>query len=184
MDPLEATGQMSHAVGLLTVVGAECSGKSTLCSALGRALDAPVVPEYLRLWCERERRTPRRDEQRHIIAGQLALTRAAIARARADGLRWVISDGAPILTAAYSIEYFRDHTLIAKGLRHARASARIIVADPTIPWVPDERLRDGPSHRESVHRTLLQLLQREALDWQLVSGPPTQRLRDCLALVR
>ena len=119
---------------LALVLGAECSGKTTLCETLADHLAAPLAPEYLRMWCEREGRTPDRHEQRQVIAGQLSLTRAALRQARAARARWVLSDGAPLLTAAYSIEYFNDDSLVELGLRHARRAARIVLLDPEIEW--------------------------------------------------
>ena len=53
---------------VIALLGAESTGKTTLAAALGVALaaegrDAVVVDEYLREFCAREGRTPRRDEQ-------------------------------------------------------------------------------------------------------------------------
>ena len=51
----------SHVIAL---VGAESTGKTTMCQALAGQLQAQghsvgVVPEYLRQWCEARGRTPR-----------------------------------------------------------------------------------------------------------------------------
>ena len=181
---MAAIAAMTPRVDLITVLGAECSGKTTLCDALGQSLGASVVPEYLRQWCERTGRTPGRDEQRSIAAGQLALTRQALARARARGERWVVCDSAPLLTAAYGIEYFGDDSLVETGLRHARATRLTLLADPDIAWRADGHLRDGPARRASVHRILLDLLQREGIAHHRIAGTPERRLRDCLALLR
>lgn len=169
---------------LALILGAECSGKTTLCEALALQLAAPLAPEYLRVWCEREGRTPERHEQRQVMAGQLMLTRAALSQARARRARWVLSDGAPLLTAAYSIEYFNDDSLVEPGLRHARRAARIMVLDPEIAWQADGKLRDGPARRRSVHRILLELLQEARLAHHLISGATAMRIRDSLALLR
>ncbi len=177
-SPVQATVQLA------LVLGAECSGKTTLCEALADHLAAPLAPEYLRMWCEREGRAPDRHEQRQVIAGQLSLTRAALRQARAARARWVLSDGAPLLTAAYSIEYFNDDSLVELGLRHARPAARIVLLDPEIEWRADGRLRDGPARRRSVHAILVDLLQRAKLSHHTLAGTPAARMRDCLALLR
>ena len=169
---------------LIAVLGAECSGKTTLCEQLGTQIGAAIVPEYLRQWCEREQRTPARGEQRHIAAGQLALTREALRQARARSTRWVISDGSPLLTAAYSIEYFGDHSLVPLGLRQARRARLTLLADPAIAWQADRHLRDGPQRRDAVHRILLALLSQAGIAYQPLTGSPAARVRDCLALLR
>ena len=169
---------------LIAVLGAECSGKTTLCETLGTQTGAPIVPEYLRQWCEREQRTPSQGEQRHIAAGQLALTRQALRQARARSARWVISDGSALLTAAYSIEYFGDHSLVPLALRQARRARLTLLADPSIDWQADRHLRDGPQRRDSVHRLLLALLRQAGIPFQHITGSPAARVRDCLALLR
>ena len=69
----------THRVALL---GAESSGKTTLAMELTQALrdlgyNAGMVPEYLRIWCIENGRTPDFTEQEAIIEGQLALEDAA-----------------------------------------------------------------------------------------------------------
>ena len=58
---------MSRIVALL---GAECTGKSTLAEALARRFSAGLVTEYLREWCDTHGRTPHQHEQAHIAAEQ------------------------------------------------------------------------------------------------------------------
>ena len=60
---------------VIALLGAESTGKTTLARELGTALAGrgervAVVAEYLREFCEREGRTPRREEQRGIAAEQ------------------------------------------------------------------------------------------------------------------
>lgn len=169
---------------VVLVLGAECSGKTTLCESLADRLGAPLAPEYLRQWCERSGRTPELSEQRHIAAGQLRLIREACREARAKGASWVLSDGAPLLTAAYSLEYFNDDSLVGAAMRHARRAACIVLLDPDIAWRADGGLRDGPERRSAVHRTLIDLLAVGGLAHHPVGGSPEKRVRDCLALLR
>jgi nicotinamide riboside kinase len=66
----------------LALLGAESSGKTTLAMELTKALrdlgyNAGMVPEYLRIWCIENGRTPDFTEQEAIIEGQLALEDAA-----------------------------------------------------------------------------------------------------------
>ena len=67
----------------IALLGAESTGKTQLSEALRDALaaegrDAVVVAEYLREFCMREGRTPRRNEQQGIAAEQtLRIARAA-----------------------------------------------------------------------------------------------------------
>ncbi len=171
-------------LGLVLVIGGECSGKTTLCEALASALPAQLVPETLRTWCEDRGRTPHPGEQRSIVAGQLLAERAARRLALFRGRRWIVCDGAPLLTAAYSSEYFGDDSLLETGLRHARRANAILLTDPGIAWRSDGFLRDGPEQRAAVHARLLDSLARAGLPHQRIHGNLTQRLQTCLALLR
>lgn len=172
------------APGLIAVLGGECSGKTTLCQALAQTLPGQVVPEYLREWCQQMGRTPTRDEQRSILAGQLLKQRQALRMAAATGLQWVVTDGAPLLTAAYSAEYFDDASLHTAGLRHARGARMILLTDPGIAWQADGLLRDGQARREAVHTRLVQWLREANLPYHWVSGNPDERIRACLQALR
>jgi len=70
----QAVSPMARGV-VIALVGAESTGKTTLARDLAERLDAPGlrvvrVDEYLREFCLREGRTPRRDEQRAIAEEQ------------------------------------------------------------------------------------------------------------------
>ncbi|MGB2970389.1 MAG: AAA family ATPase, partial [Candidatus Nanopelagicales bacterium] len=58
--------------GLIGLLGGECSGKTTLGRALGKALPARYVPGALREFVDREGRTPTHAEQRAIMRAQMA----------------------------------------------------------------------------------------------------------------
>jgi nicotinamide riboside kinase len=184
MNPPNPAHSAAATPKLVVVLGGECSGKTTLCQALASALEVPWVPEYLRQWCEHTGRTPDQAEQRDIAAGQLALTRRALREARSRSAQWVISDGSVLLTAAYSIEYFDDHSLQAVALRQARRVHLSVLLEPDIAWQADGHLRDGPARRASVHRTVERLLRESALPHVRIGGSPAERVRDCLALLR
>ena len=71
---------------VVALVGAESTGKTTLAGELGLALATrgqrvAVVGEVLREFCDREARTPRRDEQAAIAAEQTRRIDAAAADA-------------------------------------------------------------------------------------------------------
>jgi nicotinamide riboside kinase len=111
-----------QAVRRVAVIGAECVGKSTLCAALADALPGCWIPEYLREFCAERGRPPHRIEQTQLFAVQIEREAAAVERAAADGLAWVLCDSAPLLTAIFSIHYF---------WRTTRATRQPCCCDPT-----------------------------------------------------
>ena len=105
----------------IAIVGAESTGKSTLAQALaGRLADltgrrCTWVGEWLRDWCAREGRTPRRDEQRAIAQRQQALIDEAAA---VHDL--VVCDTTALMTAVYSDFLFDDRSLAAYAIDQQR----------------------------------------------------------------
>ncbi len=139
---------------LICVIGAECTGKSTLCQALAQQLDGLWVHEYLRTFCMAHGRTPRSDEQASVARGQLAAQAAGLEAARSAGKAFVFCDGSPLLTAIYSQHYFQDDSLMAQA-RDAQAQyALTLLLEPDLPWVPDANWRDGPTVQRAVHKLL------------------------------
>lgn len=165
---------------IISILGAECTGKSALCAQLGASLPAVVVPEYVRLWCEREQRTPTQSEQTQIVAGQRAAQTRALADARQRRLDWVLLDSSPLMTAVYSLEYFNDDALLAEAIAEQRGFAATFVTDTDIAWVADGIQRDGPQRRASCQRRLLELLDAESIPFHLLSGHLEQRLSRAL----
>jgi len=167
---------------VIAVVGAESTGKTTLAAALAAriALDTGLpctaVDEHLRQWCEREQRTPRRDEQHAIAQAQQA--RMAQAAASHDV---VVADTTALMTAVYSRLVFSDDSLDAWAAQAHRASVQLtLLTALDLPWMPDGLQRDGPHVRGPVDSALRDLMVRHGIGWSLVSGQGDARLDSAL----
>lgn len=150
---------------LVTLLGAECTGKSTLAPALARHFGAGLVTEYLREWCTTHGRTPQRHEQAHIAAEQAARIAAA---AREHEL--VICDTTPLITALCSQHYFDDDTLLDEALAFQRRCDLTLLCAPDLPWEADGFLRDGPEVRARFDARLRAALARHGLPWLDIHG--------------
>lgn len=144
--------QRQRRIGLL---GAECSGKSSLARALGAALPAGVVEEELRRIVDRLGRTPHASEQAGIMQRQAEREEESATQC---SLPWLIADPAPLMTAVYSVEYFGDDSLIADGLRHAGGYELLVWCAPDVPWIADGVMRDGPERRASTEAVIGRIL--------------------------
>ncbi len=145
----------------IALIGAECTGKTTLAQALSAELPGLWLPEALREFCDREGRTPRPDEQAALMREQIEREAAALERAGREGVPWVICDSTPLVTALYSVMLFGDHSLLGTGIEHQRRHALTLLADTDLPWAPDGIQRDGPAARTGFQR-LLKATLREA----------------------
>jgi len=170
---------------VIALLGAESTGKTTLAAALAQRLADETglrctwVPEWLRLWCEQQGRTPRADEQAAIAREQ----HARIAEAAATH-EVVVCDTTALATAVYSQLLFADESLHeeAAALHRAQVSLTLLTA-LDLPWVADGLQRDGPQVREPVDAALRALLQAQRLPWVLVSGPGPARLESAVNAV-
>ncbi len=168
---------------LICLIGAECTGKTTLAQALAQQMGGLWVPEYLRSFTHQHGRTPERTEQLQIVQEQVRQETRALATARRQQQALVFSDTAPLLTAVYSECVFADGSLYpqAHGL-HARYAITLLL-EPDIPWVADGVQRDGIESRAAVHARIEQALADWAWPHVRIAGMPEQRMLTALVAV-
>lgn len=161
---------------LICLIGAECTGKTTLAQALAQQMGGLWVPEYLRSFTAQQGRAPERTEQQHILQEQVRQETQALATARRQQQALVFCDTAPLLTAVYSDAVFADASLYpqAHGL-HVRYALTLLL-EPDIPWVADGVQRDGVQARAAVHARIEQALADWVWPHFRVAGAAEQRL--------
>lgn len=163
---------------LVALLGAECTGKSTLAEALAAHFNAGLVREYLREWCDRHGRTPLQQEQAHIAAEQAARIEAA---AREHEL--VFCDTTPLITALCSQHYFNDDSLLASALAFQRRCDLTLLCAPDLPWQADGIQRDGSEVRARFDARLRAALAGQGQRWVDIQGDEAERLALALRAV-
>jgi nicotinamide riboside kinase len=161
---------------LICLIGAECTGKTTLAQALAARMGGLWVPEYLRSFTDLHGRTPERHEQLAVLQEQVRMEAAALDAARRQPCAWVFCDTAPLLTAVYSEQVFGDASLfaVAHGL-HARYALTLLL-EPDIAWVADGLQRDGMAQRTAVHARIERALSQGHWPHARISGSQEERL--------
>ena len=152
----------------LVVLGAECTGKTSLCLALAAQRAGVVVAEVLRDFCAHAGRTPTAAEQYLIFQTQIEQEASALRQAGPQG--WVWCDSGPLMTALYSQIYFADAGLMPEALRHQSSYAACLVMAPDLGWQADGIQRDGPAMQQTAHQALLDLLRQHQLPHHVISG--------------
>ena len=163
---------MSPNAERIAVLGAESSGKSTLCDALARRYGTVWVPEYLREFVDTRARVPFESDQYPIACAQLAREDEAAGRAS----RWLFCDTTPLMTALYSRQYWGrvDPQLARLESRHDYAWT--LVTAPDSPWEPDGLQRESEEVRQKVHRMLVETWEARCIPYVLLEGSLEQRL--------
>jgi nicotinamide riboside kinase len=167
----------------ICLMGAECTGKTTLARALAQHFSGLWVPEYLRAFCDAQGRTPSLAEQRQIMCTQFEQEELVLAQATQAGCSYVFCDTTPLLTAIYSDFYFADTSLFESAHALHDRYALSLVLQPDLPWQPDGLQRDGEATRQAIHTRVLHELQARRYPHVEVSGVAADRLQAAILAV-
>jgi nicotinamide riboside kinase len=168
---------------VITIVGAESTGKTTLAAELTEALrrqglDAVRVDEYLREFCIVHGRTPQCHEQAGIAQEQARRIEAA-----ACDHELVVADTSSLMIAVYSELIFGDTSLYPEAEARQCRYRHTLLTSLDLPWQADGHMRDGAHVREPVTALLRASLGRAGVGYAVVSGEGPQRLRCALAAI-
>ncbi|KQQ96795.1 AAA family ATPase [Massilia sp. Leaf139] len=164
----------------IAVLGAESSGKSTLCGALARRYDTVWVPEYLREFVDTQGRVPYEHDQFGIARTQRA--REDAAALEANGL--LFCDTTPLMTALYSRVYWGRVDAALAQLAATHDYALTLVTAPDTPWIPDGLMRESEEVRQQVFAMLVRELDARGIRFVLVDGDLPHRLRQVEAALK
>ena len=170
----------------IAVLGSECTGKTELTFALRArlaeqtGLRVAAVSEWLRAWCDLHQRTPLQHEQADIAQKQQRQIEAASACHDI-----VVCDTTALMTAAYSLWYFNDsslvHAAVAAHKTPHRSADLILLTALDVPWQADGLQRDGDHVREPIDSLLRGLMHDHQLAFCVIGGTSKQRLDSALA---
>lgn len=160
---------------LICLLGAECTGKTTLAQSLAHEFAGRWVPERLRLFCDAQGRTPLQHEQIDILEQQAHDEMAALDEATRWGQPYVFCDTAPLLTAVYSEFVFGDASLYARARELHTRYAMTLILEPDLPWIADGLQRDGAHVQRPIHTKIMGELQLMGRPTYLVSGSGESR---------
>lgn len=168
---------------VIGMVGAECTGKTSLARSLSASLTGLYVDEQLRQWVTAHARTPDAQEQRDVLEDQRAALAHALMSAPAQP---VIVDTAPLMTAVYSAAYFDDDSLWEPALEATVMCTHLIWCMPDFPWHADPGMRDGEEWRDRVHSLLRNRMPEFSARWPVIAveGNPDLRLNRVLTALR
>ena len=159
----------------VAIVGAECSGKTTLAQALAGALRTVWAPEYAREYLA-GRRQPLTPADLRVIARAQAAREDERAR---QAQRVLICDTNLITTQLWHEHYFGDCPDDLRALARQRAADLTLLCAAEVPWVADG-LRDAPGSRLWFQQRFQAELTAQGRPWVLLTGSVEQRLKTAL----
>jgi nicotinamide riboside kinase len=166
----------------IAILGAECSGKTTLAKRLVEELthqgfSACSVDEALREWCATQQRTPQASEQREIARLQIERVH------NAPACDYLIADTTALMTAIYSEVLFNDVSLYPLTLKDQQRFDLVCVMGLDLPWVADGIQRDGLAMQAKVDTQLRHILQSQGIAFSVIYGTGEERLGNALAAI-
>lgn len=166
----------------VALLGAECTGKTSLAQALISALhargrSAHCTSDVLRERCDQHGRTPQAQER-------LAIAQAQACRVlEAPACEVLLADATPLMTAVDSDIVWGDHSLYPFALAHHAIYDLTLCMGLDLPWVAGGVQRDSPTMQARVDARLREVLQTHGLRFCMVYGQSFQRCECALAAI-
>ena len=166
----------------IAILGAECSGKTTLAQRLASELThqgfaACFVSEALREWCDSNQRTPKANEQTAIAKLQIQRIQDAPA------VDYLIADTTALITAIYSELIFNDTSLYPLALESQQGFDLTFVMGLDLPWVADGIQRDGVAIQSAFDAKLRHVLHSQGIGFSMIYGTGDERFDNAMTAV-
>ncbi len=159
---------------IISIVGPESSGKTTLARALATRFRAPWVEEYARGYLS-GRPTYDETDLDMIARGQLALEEEALK----DAPPVLVLDTDMLVILVWWREKYGEAPDWVEAAVRAQRDQAYLLARPDLPWEPDP-LRESQYDRERLFEVYRDALAERRAAFDIVGGSGQARLRSAL----
>ncbi|WP_426241006.1 AAA family ATPase [Psychrobacter sp. TWP2-1-2] len=168
----------------VAILGAESTGKTTLCRDLAAHFGCPWVPEYMRTYLQakwdKEHLTCTWEDLLPIAQGQIELENKLAAQAAQNSdSSYLLCDTSLFELMVYANWYYGD---CPKALTNAALTHHydlILLTEVDIPWVADD-LRDSPHQRDEISAYFESQLTRHQKPFHRIGGDRDERVQQVL----
>ena len=166
----------------VAILGAESTGKTTLCRDLATHFDGPWVPEYMRTYLQAkwddEQLTCTWDDLLPIAQGQIALenTLAKQVAQSSNSSHYLFCDTSLFELMVYSNWYYGDCPAALLQAAVVHHYDLILLTEVDTPWVADD-LRDSPHQRDEISDYFASQLTRYQKPFRRIGGDREDRVR-------
>jgi NadR type nicotinamide-nucleotide adenylyltransferase len=163
----------------VAVVGSECTGKTTLATALATHYETVWVPEFARQFVIDKGAPPELEDVDAIARGQIA----GEDEKAGEASRLLIKDTDLFSTVLYARHYYGDCPQWIEDALDKRAADLYLLTDIDIRWVPDGEQRDRGERREEMHELFRSALVDHRLTFAEIRGSRGERLEAAVSLI-
>ncbi|WP_372844091.1 AAA family ATPase [Psychrobacter sp.] len=173
----------------VAVLGAESTGKTTLCRDLAAHFGCPWVPEYMRTYLQekwdKKQLTCTWDDLLPIAQGQIELENklAQQAMQTADNIPYLFCDTSLFELMVYSNWYYGDCPEALTQAASAHHYDLILLTDVDTPWIADD-LRDSPHQRDEIRAYFAAQLRVYKKPFQSIGGDREARIQQVVKLLK
>ncbi|OXL24956.1 AAA family ATPase [Psychrobacter sp. DAB_AL32B] len=166
----------------VAILGAESTGKTTLCRDLAAHFGSLWVPEYMRTYLQekwdKEQLTCTWEDLLPIAQGQIELENklAGQAAQTPDNTHYLFCDTSLFELMVYSNWYYGDCPEALTKAALAHHYDLILLTEVDIPWVADD-LRDSPHQREEISAYFTSQLNTNQIPFRQIGGDRDDRVR-------
>ena len=168
----------------VAILGAESTGKTTLCRDLAAHFGCPWVPEYMRTYLQakwdKEHLTCTWEDLLPIAEGQIELeNKLATQAAQNSDSSYLFCDTSLFELMVYANWYYGDcpDAITQAALTHHYDL--ILLTEVDIPWVADD-LRDSPHQRDEISAYFESQLTRHQKPFHRIGGDRDERVQQVL----
>ena len=164
----------------VAILGAESTGKTTLCRDLAAHFGSPWVPEYMRTYLQdkwdSEQKTCTWEDLLPIAQGQIALENKLSLQAELNNNKYLFCDTSLFELMVYAHWYYDDCPDALTKAALAHHYDLILLTEVDIPWVADD-LRDSPHEREDISARFAAELTRHHKSFLRIGGDKNERVQ-------
>lgn len=175
--------QLSHPfVKKILILGAECTGKSTLTKDLAEYFNTVYVPEFMRIYLDKKPTgyICQYDDLIPIAKGQIDGENQRLLTAN----QLLFCDTSLILLQVYS-EFYFNHCpdIIIKSVANLHYDLILVTDNVGVTWVADGQ-RDLPNGHDEILARIIKVLKNNGLIYYHISGNRQQRLNSVINLLK
>ena len=167
----------------VAILGAESTGKTTLCRDLAAHFGSPWVPEYMRTYLQdkwdSEQKTCTWEDLLPIAQGQIALENKLALQAEQQISGFLFCDTSLFELMIYAYWYYDDCPDALTKAALAHHYDLILLTEVDIPWVADD-LRDSPHEREDISARFAAELTRHNKSFLRIGGDKNERVQQVM----
>ena len=193
LSQLPPSSAAAHSVIKVAILGAESTGKSTLCRDLAAHFASPWVPEYMRSYLQakwnNEQQTCTWEDLLPIAQGQIALENERALQAKkilstphlthqrhtTKNQQYLFCDTSLFELMIYANWYYGDCPKVLTQAALAHHYDLILLTEVDIPWVADD-LRDSPYDRAAIRARFENELNYYNKSFQSIGGNRDERV--------